>query len=57
MTPIDFKAAITEDIKEIDLVLSVLNSLRETNMARLAIIKEAEKRNVQVGNETVQETG
>lgn len=44
MPPIDFKAAITEDIAEIDLVLSVLTSLRDINMARLAIIKEAEKR-------------
>jgi hypothetical protein len=38
---IDFKAAITEDIAEIDLVLIVLNSLRDTNMARLAILGRA----------------
>ena len=44
MTAIDFKAALTEDIKEIDLALSVLNGLREVNLARLAIIEEAEKR-------------
>jgi hypothetical protein len=42
--PFDVKAAITDDIKEIDLVLSVLNSLRDTNMARLALIHEEEKR-------------
>ena len=40
----DLKAAITEDIKEIDLALSVLNSLRDTNMARLALLQEEEKR-------------
>ena len=39
--PIDFKAAIIEDIKEIDLALSVLNSLRDTNLARLAILGRA----------------
>lgn len=42
--PIDFKAAIAEDIKEIDLALSVLNSLRDTNLVRLALIHEEEKR-------------
>jgi hypothetical protein len=41
---LDFKKAITEDIKEIDLALSVLNSLRDVNKARLEIIEEAEKR-------------
>ena len=44
MIPIDFKAAINQDIKEIDLALSVLNSLRDVNMARLALLHEAEKR-------------
>jgi hypothetical protein len=44
MATIDFKAAITKDIAEIDLVLSVLNSLRDTNLARLALLKEAETR-------------
>jgi hypothetical protein len=44
MAPIDFKAAITQDIAEIDLALSVLNSLRDTNLARLALLHEAEKR-------------
>jgi len=44
MTTIDFKAAITEDIKEIDLALSILNSLRDVNKARLEVLLEAEKR-------------
>jgi hypothetical protein len=44
MTPVDFKAAITEDVAEIDLVLSVLNGLRNVNLAKLALLKEAEKR-------------
>ena len=44
---IDYKAAIAEDIAEIDLALSVLNGLREVNAARLAIIEEAEKRSKQ----------
>ena len=42
--PIDFKAAIAEDILEIELALSVLNGLQDVNKARLAIIEEAEKR-------------
>jgi hypothetical protein len=42
--PFDVKAAITEDIAEIDLALSVLNSLRDINLARLALLHEAEKR-------------
>ena len=46
MMPVDFKAAITEDIKEIELALSVLNGPRDVNTARLALIKEAEERNV-----------
>ena len=45
MAPIDFKAAITQDITEIDLALSVLNGLRDVNLARLALLQEAEKRN------------
>jgi hypothetical protein len=44
MIPIDFKDAINQDIKEIDLALSVLNSLRDVNLARLALLHEAEKR-------------
>ena len=44
MVPIDFKEAINQDIKEIDLALSVLNSLRDVNLARLALLREAEKR-------------
>ena len=47
MDTIDFKAAITEDIKEIDLALSVLNGLRDVNTARLALLKEAEARNAE----------
>ena len=44
MVPIDFKAAITQDIAEIDLALSILNALRDVNLARLALVHEAEKR-------------
>jgi hypothetical protein len=44
MGPIDFKAAITQDITELDLALSVLNGLREVNLARLELLNEAEKR-------------
>lgn len=44
MVPIDFKAAITEDLAEIDLALSILNCLRNVNLARLALLQEAEKR-------------
>lgn len=47
MAPIDFKVAIIQDIVEIDLALSVLNSLRDVNLARLALIHEAEKRNAE----------
>ncbi|VVB64347.1 Uncharacterised protein [uncultured archaeon] len=42
--PVDFKAAIAEDIKEIDLALSILNGLRNVNAARLVLLKEAEAR-------------
>jgi hypothetical protein len=45
MMPVDFKAAITEDIKEIELALGVLNGLRDVNAARLELLKEAEARN------------
>lgn len=41
---IDFKAAITQDISEIELALIILHGLKDTNMARLALIQEAEKR-------------
>lgn len=44
MVPIDFKSAITEDLAEIDLVLSVLNSLRDVTLARLALLREADAR-------------
>jgi hypothetical protein len=44
MIPIHFKAAISEDIAEIDLALSVLNNLRDVNLARLALLHEDEKR-------------
>lgn len=44
MDPIDFKASIIQDIAEIDLALSVLNGLRNVNLARLAVLQEAEKR-------------
>jgi len=44
MVPIDFKAAITQDIAEIDLALSILNGLRDVDMARLVLIQEAEAR-------------
>jgi hypothetical protein len=44
MPIIDFKAAITQDITEIDLALSILNSLRDTNLARLVLIQEDEAR-------------
>ena len=47
MIPIDFKEAIDQDIKEIDLALSVLNGLRDVNLARLALIHEAEKRSAE----------
>jgi hypothetical protein len=47
MTPVDFKSAITEDVAEIDLVLSVLNGLRSVNLARLALLYEAEARSVE----------
>ena len=47
MTPIDFKAAINHDIAEIDLALSVLNGLRNVNLARLEVLKEAEKRSAE----------
>lgn len=47
MVPIDFKQAFTEDLAEIDLVLSVLNGLRNVNMARLALLKEAEARSAE----------
>jgi len=40
VVPIDFKAAITEDLAEIDLALSILNCLRNVNLARLALLQE-----------------
>jgi hypothetical protein len=47
MAPINFKTAIVQDIAEIDLALSILNSLRDTNLARLALLKEAETRSTE----------
>jgi hypothetical protein len=47
MVPIDIKTALNQDITEIDLALSVLNSLRDTNLARLALIHEADKRSTE----------
>ena len=44
MTPIISKETIAEDLKEIDLALSILNALRDVNLARLALLQEAEKR-------------
>ena len=44
MAHIDFAAAITQDLGEIDLAISVLNGLREVNLARLEVLREAEKR-------------
>jgi hypothetical protein len=44
MVPIDFKKTISEDIAEIDLALSVLSGLRNVNLARLALLQEAEAR-------------
>jgi hypothetical protein len=44
MTRIDFKKAISDDVAEIDLVLCILKDLRDTNLARLAVLQEAEKR-------------
>ena len=41
---VDFKSAITRDIAEIDLAINVLNGLRNVNVARLEVLKEAEKR-------------
>ena len=41
---VDFKSAITQDIAEIYLAINVLNGLRNVNVARLEVLKEAEKR-------------
>lgn len=46
MAPYNLKENIAEDIKEIDLALSVLNGLRDVNVARLALLKEAEERGI-----------
>jgi hypothetical protein len=35
---------INKNIAELDLALIILNGLRDTNMARLALLNEAEKR-------------
>lgn len=47
MVLIDFKATITQDIAEIDLALSVLNGIRNANLARLELLQEAEKRSIE----------
>jgi hypothetical protein len=44
MVPIDFRTSLTQDIAEIDLALSVLNGLRNVNIARLELFQEAELR-------------
>jgi hypothetical protein len=41
---IDFKTAIIQDIAELELALIILNGLKDTNMARLTLLNEAEKR-------------
>jgi hypothetical protein len=41
---IDFKTAITQDIAELELALSILNGLRDVNLERLKLLDEAEKR-------------
>jgi hypothetical protein len=46
MAPYNFKESIAEDIKEIEVALSVLNGLRDVNTARLALLKEAEERGI-----------
>jgi hypothetical protein len=47
MATLDFKAAFTQDIAELDLALSVLNGLRDVSLARLALLKEAEARSAE----------
>lgn len=44
MASMDFKTAINQDISEIDLALSILSSLRDINLARLALLHEVESR-------------
>jgi hypothetical protein len=44
MPPYDLKASITRDIQNIDLALIILNGMRDTNSARLALLNEAERR-------------
>jgi hypothetical protein len=44
MVPFDLKSAIEEDVKELDLALAIIHGLRDVNMARLALLQEAEKR-------------
>jgi hypothetical protein len=44
MALIDHRTAIIEDIAEIELALVILNGLKNVNMARLALLKEAEAR-------------
>jgi hypothetical protein len=42
--PVDLKKAITSDIEDLDNILVIVNSLKEINLARLEVLKEAEKR-------------
>jgi hypothetical protein len=44
MDSYNVKVAIAEDVKNLDLALIILNGLRDTNMARLTLLTEAEKR-------------
>jgi hypothetical protein len=42
MDSYNIKAAIAEDVKELDLALIILNCLRDVNMARLASLSRDE---------------
>lgn len=44
MPPFDVKASLWHDVQSIDLALVILNSLRETQCARLALLAEEERR-------------
>jgi len=46
MVSIDFKKAFVEDVREIDLALRVLNSLRDTNLAKTRYYQSSGKRGV-----------
>jgi hypothetical protein len=42
--PIDLKQAVLSDIEDLDNILVIVNSLKKINLARLEVLKEAEKR-------------